>query len=61
MKLPLPLFQADQEFVAPFGGNFFQIQPSVKSTSVMSKAQDLQETSQVTTQTSNYTKNVPMQ
>ena len=48
MKLSVPLFQADQEFVGPFGGNFFQTQPSVKSTNVMrhnSKAQDLQENS----------------
>lgn len=29
VKLSVPLFQADQEFVGPFGGNFFQIQPSV--------------------------------
>lgn len=53
VKLSVPLFQADQEFVGPFGGNSFQIQPLVKPTSVMthnSKTQYLQENSQMTTQ-----------
>lgn len=34
-KASVPLFQVDLESVGPFGGNFSQIQPSVKSASVI--------------------------